>query len=225
MTQLIEGMTISVAGRALCLLPERAVFIPGIRWLLVADTHWGKCQAFRDAGASLPVGPLMSDLERLRSAAHRLSAERIVVLGDLVHGPSSLARGIDDLVHEWRRTLDCGMGLVPGNHDRVIAGLRGKSMLERWGIELMPGVCEVEGFMLTHAPPTDCDHPTLCGHVHPAIRMPGRGESMKLPCFWLNAACNALVLPAFSSLVDGVCVRAGTADGRWVPVGSKVLAV
>lgn len=218
-------MTVTMAGCELWLMPERAVFWPGRRWLFVADTHWGKCQTFRDAGSALPAGPLEADLERLRAAAMRVEAERVVVLGDLVHGRSALAEGMDGLIQQWRLTLACDMALVPGNHDRVVTSPRTPGLLERWGIELLSAHFEIGGISLTHEPPVIASGATLCGHVHPAVRMRGRGESMKLPCFWHNVECQALVLPAFSGFVDGATVRVNPGDERWATAGSRVVRV
>ena len=225
MSEVIHDTSITLSGHELHLLPERAVFWPERFWLLVADTHWGKCQTLRDAGAAVPSGPLLADLDRLRSVAERTEAVRVVILGDLVHGPSSLAPGMDELIRDWRPSLHCEIALVPGNHDRVIAGQRGRGRLEAWQVELLPSILELDGIRLMHEPPNMAGPATLCGHVHPAVRMRGRGESLKLPCFWHDRAYGALVLPAFSSLVDGAAVRAQPDDDRWAIAGQRVLPV
>lgn len=218
-------ITIALAGHELVLMPERAVYWPAKEWLLVADTHWGKCQAFRDAGSALPIGPLQSDLDRLRTAAMRVGAGRVVVLGDLVHGRSSLAAGINVLIQHWRATLPCEVSLVPGNHDRSMTGARGRGVLEGWGINVLLPRCEQDGLTLTHEPPAHDGAPTLCGHVHPAVWLRGRGERVKLPCFWHAAGRSALVLPAFSSFVDGMSITVGPGDARWAAAGHRVVPV
>ncbi len=225
MTATMGDVTFMMAGHELRMMPERAVFWPTRRWLFVADTHWGKCQAFRDAGSALPMGPLLADLERLRAAAVRVGANRVVVLGDLVHGPSSFAPGMDELIQQWRPSLPCDLALVPGNHDRMLISARAHRLLERWRVEVLETCVGVDGLTLTHEPPVIASGDTLCGHVHPAVRMRGRGESMKLPCFWHDAAYRTLVLPAFSSLVDGASVKANPGDERWATAGSRVLRV
>lgn len=225
MTKTLHDASISLAGQEFLLMPERALHWPEQKSLLVADTHWGKCQAFRDAGSALPMGPLLADLERFRSAAERVSAERVIVLGDLVHGPSSLAPGMDAVMQQWRSCFAPEIVLVPGNHDRVVTSRRASGLLDRWGVQLADPRLEIQGLALTHEPATVAGPVTVCGHVHPAVRLRGRGESMKLPCFWHDAEHRTLVLPAFSSLVDGVCVAANPGDGRWATTGSRVLWV
>ncbi|CAN5366364.1 hypothetical protein BH10PSE17_BH10PSE17_35830 [soil metagenome] len=51
-------MTASVeqAGERLELLPERAIWWPGERTLLIADVHFGKGAAFRALGVPVPRG-------------------------------------------------------------------------------------------------------------------------------------------------------------------------
>lgn len=225
MTTTVGDVTMTMAGHELWLMPERAVFWPQRRWLFVADTHWGKCQAFRDAGSALPMGPLLADLDRLRAAVTRTDAQRVVVLGDLVHGPASFAPGMDELIARWRPTLPCEMSLVPGNHDRGIVSAKARGVLSGWQVEVLEPREVVDGLALTHEPPLIASGDALCGHVHPAVRLRGRGESMKLPCFWHDVAYRTLVLPAFSSLVDGATVRINSGDARWATAGSRVVRV
>ncbi|MEQ8843968.1 MAG: ligase-associated DNA damage response endonuclease PdeM [Phycisphaerales bacterium] len=225
MSPTVADQTLTLGGHEMQLLPERAIHWPHRRWLLVADTHWGKCQTFRDAGAGLSSGPLRADLERLRLAAQRVDAQRIVVLGDLIHSRATFAPGMRELLASWRGELNCELALVPGNHDRVLTGPRGAQHLRDWAIELLPERVEADGLVLAHEPPDIAGPPTLCGHVHPAVRMRGRGESMKLPCFWFEHACNALVLPAFSSFADGACIKSGPEDQRWAIAADRVLRV
>lgn len=218
-------VAITHGGHELWLLPERAVYWPAMGWLLVADTHWGKCQAFRDAGAAMPMGPLLNDLQRLRDAAARVGASRVVVLGDLVHGPWAFSPGVDACIAGWRSSLPCELALVPGNHDRSITGPRASGLLERWGVELLPARVGADGLWLVHEPPNIDTGPALCGHVHPVVRLRGRGDSLRLPCFWHESAYGALVLPAFSSLVDGAAIKASAGDRVWATAGSRVVRV
>lgn len=213
---------ITHGGHSCWLLPERALYWPSKGWLLVADTHWGKCQTLRDAGAPVPMGPLHSDLQRLRDVVGRVGARRVVVLGDLVHGPSAFAPGMDECISKWRPSLPCELALLPGNHDRVLMGARAVGLLERWGVELLPARLCADGLWLTHEPPNIANGAAVCGHVHPVVRLRGRGDSMRLPCYWLEGAFEALVLPAFSSLVDGATVRACPGDRMWAATGTGV---
>lgn len=225
MTVTTGDISITVAGHELLLMHERAIYWEAQGWLLVADTHWGKCQAFRNAGSAMPVGPLQADLKRLSEAAQRVAAGRVVVLGDLVHGPSAFAPGMEELIRQWRPTLNCELALVPGNHDRGITSPRGRAMLDGWNVDVLPARIEIDGLALTHEPPIIARGYTLCGHVHPTVRLRGRGERVKLPCFWLDNEYHALVLPAFSSFVDGAPVKVGQEDARWATAGSRVWAV
>ncbi|MBZ0171464.1 MAG: DEAD/DEAH box helicase, partial [Phycisphaerales bacterium] len=74
---------IEFADEQLDLLPERAVWWPARRTLLVADLHLGKPASFRSAGAPVPEQVTGADLARLSSLIKTQHAQRVIVLGDL----------------------------------------------------------------------------------------------------------------------------------------------
>lgn len=85
-----------LAGERVELLAERALHWPRARTLFVADVHLGKTAAFRAGGVPLPGGTTAADLARLSAVLAATCAERLVVLGDLLHAaagrtPSSIA--------------------------------------------------------------------------------------------------------------------------------------
>ena len=71
-----------VAGERVVMLPERALWLPQHRTLLVADLHWGKAAAIRAAHVPVPTGTTAADLARLTQAIGRTGATRLVVLGE-----------------------------------------------------------------------------------------------------------------------------------------------
>jgi metallophosphoesterase superfamily enzyme len=81
-------------GEALVLMPERSVYWPRRRTLVVADVHLGKEVAFRAASLPVPGDATGEDLDRLGRAVTRTGAERLIVLGDLFHGPSGLTAAV-----------------------------------------------------------------------------------------------------------------------------------
>jgi len=113
-------LEVRLAGEAVRLLPERALFWPRTATLIVADLHWGKGATFRAAGIPIPMGSTRDDLARLDTALLRTAANRLVVLGDLFHARAGriATRTIAELRH-WRG-LRSGLEimLVRGNHDR-----------------------------------------------------------------------------------------------------------
>src|SRR6185312_13071208 len=116
----VTDATVELAGETIRLLPERALFWPRTRTLVVADLHWGKAATFRAAGIPIPVGTTAGDLARLDAVLDRTGAHRIVILGDLFH--AAAGRAAKNTVAELRRwrsaRADIDILLVRGNHDR-----------------------------------------------------------------------------------------------------------
>jgi len=114
-----ETTRIDCAGTCLWLHPEKVIYWPATRTLLVADLHLGKEHAFNRAGIPIPQGPSDSTLSKLMQLVDKSAAERLIVLGDFMHAaPSadepwltSLRRALN-----LRATLD--MHIVAGNHDK-----------------------------------------------------------------------------------------------------------
>jgi uncharacterized protein len=233
------------AGRdaVLHLRPDGSVFSPassdqpGTLW--VADVHLGKVHQYRALG--MPVGERVRDgsdtdtLSRLCAALLVTGAERLVVLGDLVHGVHT-GPALKDLVERLADTVPAlsHTVLVCGNHD-VRPG-----SLPLAGWQLVP---ETSGWRQgpwcgVHAPPVshhaaEISQPAtvhLAGHLHPCLRLLGPGrDALRLPCFWLQAAHQGrpacLVLPAFGSFTGGHPVQPAHADTAWVVADGRVLAV
>lgn len=196
-------------GAEVFLLPERAVFWPAARTLLVADPHWGKCETFRAAGAPLPQGLLQADLTRLSGALRATEAERLIVLGDLLHAAQGITDWLVDEVRDWRaRHAAIEFVVVPGNHDRRIA-----SLAEPWGLILTPPAFAEGPFLFTHDPAVAEPGPARyawAGHIHPMATLRGRGDWLRLPAFHLTPAVG--VLPAFSAFTDGVSIQPEPGD-------------
>jgi DNA ligase-associated metallophosphoesterase len=190
-----------------------------VRWgdtLFVADVHWGKTATFRRMGIPVPLGDLDEDLGRMDALVTGTGVRRVVVLGDLVH-----ARVDDDVVEAvaaWRRARPVEMVLVRGNHDRHQPRLPAA-----WGIEDRQGPWRLGPFALVHAPVEIDGAYTLAGHVHPAVRVAGRGDALTLPCFHFGRAVG--ILPAFGTFTGGVSVRRAPGDRVYAIAGKQVRPV
>lgn len=77
--------TVTIAGEVLELCPERAVYWPRGRMLLVADPHFGKAATFRVLGIHVPRGTTAEGLARLDLLLKRHHVVTIVFLGDFLH--------------------------------------------------------------------------------------------------------------------------------------------
>jgi DNA ligase-associated metallophosphoesterase len=206
------SLTIMLAGEEVLLLPERALFWPSRSTLLVADAHFGKAATFRASGIFVPRGTTSSTLDRLDAVVDQTQATRMVFLGDLLHAREGRSPETLRVVRAWRaarRSVE--MLLVRGNHDRR-AGDPPRSL----GITCVDAPLIEVPFAFTHHPRAVDGAYVIAGHVHPAVRLSGRGrQHERLPCFWVRERMT--VLPAFGDFT-GV----GDVD---VTEGDRVFAI
>lgn len=205
--------TISCAGEALVLDADRAAFWPRRATLVVGDVHLGKESVFGRHGLAVPGGVTDDDLARLARlvAAHR--AERLVVLGDLVHAAPSDGARWPELVTRWlddHTALD--VVVVAGNHDRPAVR---EALDPRLTWSAAP-VAETP-FVFTHEPGPHPDGYALGGHLHPVVKLGGkRGDRLRCPAFWFRA--DHAVFPAFGAFTGGLAVEPAAGE-RVVVVG------
>lgn len=176
--------------------PDRALWWPAERAVVIADLHMGKGATFRARGLPVPAGATARDLERLGKIADALAASRVIVVGDLVHASES-AESLESLC-AWREGRPLvSLQLVAGNHDRHVCS----SVIAR-AIEVMAEPYVVRGIALTHAPSEAPTTPTIAGHVHPMVRLEDfDGSGVNVPAFVVDS--RQMILPAFGSLTGG----------------------
>ncbi|MBB5753381.1 ligase-associated DNA damage response endonuclease PdeM [Prosthecomicrobium pneumaticum] len=185
-----------LAGVALSLLAEGALWWAAERTLIVADLHLEKGSSFARRGMLLPPYDTGATLARLAALAVRLEPARIIALGDSFHD----RRGAERLAAADRETL---VGLtaaaewiwIAGNHDpEPPEGVGG------WATsELAIGPLHVR-----HEPRAGALPGEIAGHLHPAARVAARGRSLRRRCF--AADPHRLVLPAFGAYAGGLNV-------------------
>lgn len=209
-----------MAGEELILLPDRALFWPARGALMAADLHWGKAAFLQAKSIPVPEGATREDLDRMSRLIEGLGAQRLWILGDLVHGRQSWSREVRAAVAAWRRRhAGIEMVLVQGNHDR-----RGAAPPPELGMNCTESLREGP-FLLKHAPGGGTEEGyCLAGHVHPAIRLRGRGgENLRLPCFLFGPRSG--LLPAFGGFTGAALVRPQTGDRAFVCVDHSVIRV
>ena len=212
--------TCTVRGEELLLLPERAIYWPRTRTLLVADPHFGKAATFRSAGVPVPAGTTEGTLARIDTALARTGARRLIFLGDFLHARLGRSAATIAALGAWReRHNTLGVVLVRGNHDRRAgdppAELR---------------VCCVDAplieppFAFVHHPVEVPGVYALAGHIHPGATMVGRGrQRLRLPCFWFCGQW--AVLPAFGEFTGLANVEPEIGDQVFVVAGDEVQEV
>jgi len=211
-------LAIELAGEAMVLLPERALYRPAASTLLIADPHWGKAAAFRAAGVAVPGGTTTEGLERLTAALERTGAARLVVLGDLLHARAGRAPRTLAAVAAWReRHPRLAVTLVRGNHDRHA----GDPPAEL-GIDCCDPPCAEGPFVLSHHPRPAPGGYVLAGHLHPAVSLRGAGRQReRLPCFHFGARVG--LLPAFGGFTGSADVSVAPGDRVYVVADGQVV--
>jgi DNA ligase-associated metallophosphoesterase len=185
---------VEFGGERLFLLPAKAVWWPSCKTVFVADVHIGKAAAFRALGVPVPEATTQDTLTRLGQLVAACKPEHLVVLGDLLHSAHVSGTPALQALATWRAAHHClDITLVRGNHDDRAgdppAQLRVTCVDEPLCIGPLVGL---------HYPITQAGRFALAGHLHPCVRMQGRGrDSLRLPCFTRTASL--LTLPAFGA--------------------------
>jgi len=216
-----SSIPVTLRDVTLELLADRAIFWPDQRTLFVADLHWGKAGTFRHFGIPVPE-TASPDLKRLSDLISQHQATHLVVLGDLTHHHTGVDPQLVDIITRWRRThSQLRITLVRGNHDRHL-----KNLPDEWQIESIPAPVALKNVICQHEPAVfSDDHPlVLAGHLHPRVELQ-EGYTHRVKChgFWYSQGC--LVLPAFSSFVDGGIVKPSANDRVWVTFEDQILEV
>jgi len=190
-----EILAASCGGEAVELHGQRALFWPRGRTLFVADVHLGKGAAFRAGGIPLPRGATAADLARLAGLVARTRADTLCVLGDFLHAASGRVPALDAAFRAWREAHSgLSVRIVRGNHDDRAGDPPGG-----WRVDVVTEPHPLPPFLACHHPQAPRTGYALCGHLHPGVRVYGRGrESIRVPCFVLGP--RRAVLPAFGRL-------------------------
>jgi DNA ligase-associated metallophosphoesterase len=190
-------------GEELHLLPERAVWWPRERALIIADPHFGKDATFRHAGIPVPVTTTLSDADRLCRLIDDLMPTRLIILGDLMHDRRSRTDETLAALCRFRGPVT----LVRGNHDRHAGDPPAESQFTCVDEPLV-----VEPFALRHHPDEKEERLQLAGHVHPKITIrDGAGPAIRAACFHFGP--KIALLPAFGTFTGGHPVKPRRGDG------------
>ncbi len=209
----------------LWLLPEGAVFDPASSTLFVADVHFGKAASFRQAGVPIPSGTTARNLDRLTELVATREARRLVFLGDLLHARGGNTEPLRARIAAWRASHpDVAMTVVLGNHDRSA-----RTRPQDLGLDAMEAGGLIGAVAGAHHPmPREAAFSagalTLCGHIHPCIRLFGPGrDALRLRCFARQG--RQIVLPAFGEFTGGFDISRADYCKVFALSGASVLPV
>lgn len=212
----IRYYDLDVAGQTLRLhagcfaewLEENTIFI--------ADAHLGKIAHFRKAGFNLPGEAGGDTFSRLSAIMEMFRPRRLVFLGDLFHSDFN-----EDFLRfaGWRNRFPLtDVLLIPGNHDRA-----GGKHLHSLGIRV-ENPQPLGPFYLQHEPEISDKGFILCGHLHPAVSISGRGrQHLRVPAFWHKPGF--LCFPAFGGFTGLARIEAEKEDVFFAISGESIIRI
>jgi DNA ligase-associated metallophosphoesterase len=183
-----------VAGAELLPTPDGALWWAAERMLIVADLHFEKGSTFARRGQLLPPYDTADTLARLTRVVERFAPRVVVALGDSFHESEAAGRlspqhaaGLAGLQHgrDWI--------WIAGNHDPEIGGRVGGTELA----ELRAGPLR-----FVHEPQKGASDGEIAGHLHPVVRVVGKGGSVRRRCFAQDG--RRAILPAFGAYAGGL---------------------
>lgn len=179
--------SLQILDQQFILHPTGALFWKDHNMLLISDVHLGKVTHFRKFGAAVPARLIYENFELLDTVMTHFRPSRLCFLGDLFH---SNINSEWNFFEDWTARYSTWIWLVSGNHD-IIPPLKYESL----GMNIQDQLF-VDKFLLTHHPTQKAGLFNISGHIHPAVRLKGKGrQSIKLPCFFKSS--DQLILPAF----------------------------
>lgn len=214
-----EPFPFHLGNQPVYLLPEKGVFFPEKRTLIIADVHLGKTEHFRKAGIFIPSNAgTLEDYERLTHLINKYQPVRIIFLGDLFH--STINSSWQYFLHFAQQYTTIQLILIKGNHDVLPSKLYSDANLI-----VHPTHLEENGFIFSHGPLTNVppDKINVAGHIHPGTTLIGLAkQKLTLPCFHYEHPL--LLLPAFGSLTGVYRIPKNRAK-QFVVASQKIVEV
>lgn len=211
---------IDLMGETVWLLPQRAIFIPRLKTIILSDLHFGKINHFRRAGIAVPSAANHANTENLVKLIMDFSPERMIFIGDLFH--SAYNDEWEVLGQVIKNFTVCSFELVPGNHDILSALQYEKNRIKLHGNRLSL----TDRITLVHDPVdnTGDGEYFISGHIHPAITLNGKGrQSLTFPCFWFGK--QQALLPAFGVFTGFKPIKPENGDKVFAIVEDELVEV
>lgn len=185
----IHVLNITFGSHQLTLTNQRALYWESENAIVLSDLHLGKAAHFRKHGIALPSSISEKDLNRLAQLIIHYQAEKVIIVGDLIHAGNNKEVGeFQQFTHSFPNV---SFILIKGNHDR-----QSDEFLYELGIQSIYEHMILKDLYFTHQP-RDLQSYTISGHIHPGIKFKlGNKQRLSLPCFVVKD--QQLILPAFS---------------------------
>lgn len=211
---------ITIHNEELWLLPEKGIFWPREKTLILSDLHLGKSGHFRKSGIAAPAQINSAVLRDFESIILKYKPKEILILGDLFH--SSANKEWFEF-EDWRRRFNhITFVLITGNHD-----LLEDTFYEEADI-LWHKKFSKRSFCFVHNKDALQSFPegrvVISGHVHPGVVIKGKGrQSVRLPCFYISE--NSITLPAFGLFTGLYAVRPDDVKQIYAIADEEILKV
>lgn len=214
--EVIEHNLIRLMDEKLQLLAEGVIYMPERSLLLFADVHLGKDSHFRKHGIPLPGNISAHDISTMQLLIETVNPKEVIILGDLFHSEYNEAwRLFCKLIEE---TKPIRYTLVKGNHDILDE--------EKYVMLEVVDKYEIGRILCTHEPldVTISGKYNLCGHIHPGVRLRGKGkQSLRLPCFYFGKCTG--ILPPFGTFTGLHTIKPVEEDKVFVIADGEVSQV
>jgi DNA ligase-associated metallophosphoesterase len=180
-----------VAGETVFLLPQKVLWWPAAKTLIVADVHWGKAGHFRRHGMAIPARATARSEERLTEVVALTHPEKVIFAGDLFHSEHNAEVAA---FADWAaRYPHIELHLVLGNHD-----ILGTDFYEKCRLQIHLESLFMPPFIIAHDALSTAGGLVIHGHIHPGIKLHGAArQTIAVPCFALDK--KRLILPAFGA--------------------------
>jgi DNA ligase-associated metallophosphoesterase len=186
-----QPVAFPIRDQTMWLSPEKCMFWENQKSLILCDLHLGKSGHFRKEGIGVPQHILEHDLSRLDAQIEYFLPTSMIIIGDLFHSRQNLEV---NYFSKWRKINHrIEIHLIQGNHDILPA-----KVYDDLNITLHSEEWKLSSFLFRHE---RTDNPSknqyeISGHIHPGIRMKGKGkQSLKFPCFYFTEF--EALMPAF----------------------------
>lgn len=206
---------ITLFGESFFLLPQKAIFRPDKKQLILSDVHLGKATHFRKQGLPMPAQSHLKDLDTLQYLLKKWEPLSVLILGDLFHSNYN---------KEWlwfkallMQHSETEFILIEGNHD-ILTTENYDSIANLVKLEIL----EEDNFIFSHEPKKNLTKLNFCGHIHPGLRIYGKArQSEKLPCFYRNT--KHFILPAFGHLTGLFLMEEEEESFYYLVTGNRIV--
>lgn len=210
-------MKTQIKGLEATLLPQKALLFNKQHVLVIADLHLGKASHFRKSGIAVPNKVYDDNIEVLIKLLQWIKPTEVIFLGDLFHSVHN--REWDNFSAVIQQFPHIVFKLIIGNHD-----ILDRRHYQLSKIEVVEEYLDLEEIRLSHEPLENCPKYNMYGHLHPGVRLVGKGrQSLRLPCFLFRD--KDAMLPAFGQFTGLAIQKPKQGESVYVIAENKIICV